>query len=133
MKTDPNIPRAPEAKKVLLIEPSSIFGHALTELLKSRLPNVDVALAKTLGRADELLEAERPDIVFLDICVFPKNGVHHIKSVKQRLPRAKVVVLTTHDSDEHKTAALEGGADCFLSKHHVTGTFLVDFIQGTLQ
>ena len=123
---------SPAGKKVLLIEPSTIFAQTLKKMIQARLPYVEVAHTSNPERADDFIEAESPDVVFLDISIFPKCGIHYIKSLKRRRPQLKVVVLTTHDSNEHKTAALEKGADCFISKYYAGGSHLVDFVQAVL-
>jgi DNA-binding NarL/FixJ family response regulator len=124
---------APKTKKVLLIDPSPIFGDTLKKVIQTHLPYVEVLHTTNPDRLDSLLESESPDVVFLDICIFPKNVVQHIRSMKRRLPRGQVIVLTIHDSDEHQAAAIAGGADCFISKNHAAGSHLVDFVQAALK
>jgi len=122
-----------ESPKVLLLEPSAIFVQTLKKMIQARLPHVAVTHTNSPEQADAYIETESPDVVFLDISIFPKHGIHYIKALKHRQPQLKVVVLTTHDSDEHKTAALEEGADCFISKNYADGSHLVDFLQAALQ
>lgn len=123
----------PVVKKVLLIEPSSFFVQTLKKMIQARLPYVEVVHTDSPEHADAFIETESPDVVFLDISIFPKYGLHYIKSLKRWRPQLKVVALTTHDSDEHKTAALEGGADCFISKNHAGGAHIADFVQAVFQ
>jgi CheY-like chemotaxis protein len=44
-----------------------------------------------------------------------------------------IIVLTNHDSAEHEKAALQKGADHFLSKEHSGGLRLLDVIQKSIR
>ena len=124
----------PESKKVLLIEPSAIFVQTLKKMIQARLPHVAITHTSSPEQADAQIKTESPDVVFLDTSIFPnRHGIHYIRVLKRRRPQLKVVVLTTHDSDEHRTAALEEGADCFISKNYADGSHLVDFLEAHLQ
>jgi DNA-binding NarL/FixJ family response regulator len=104
----------------------------LEKMIQTRLPFVAVTCTGRLEDIDSLLETSSFDVAILDIYTFPRNGIQYISAIKHRLPQGQVVVLTTHDSAEHKAAALKKGADCFISKNHATGKHLVDFIQAAL-
>jgi DNA-binding NarL/FixJ family response regulator len=121
-----------ETKKVLLIDPSQIFAQMLKNVIKTQLPYVEVIHAESPDKADRLMETNPPNVIFLDICILPKNGVRYIRSIKRRIPQSRLIVLTTHDSNEHKTAALKKGADCFISKNHASGKHIVDFVEAAL-
>lgn len=56
-----------------------------------------------------------PDLVLLDVSM-PGDGLSALWEINARLPRARVVMLTVSEDDEHLFAALRGGACGYLVK-----------------
>ena len=118
--------------KVAIIDPFPIFRSMLYKIISDRVPQADIAVADTIDQAAKIIKIESPDLVFMDIALFPKNCIDHIQTMKESLPTSVIVVLTTHDSTEHRVASLEHGADYFLSKTETPGSKLIDIIDNTL-
>lgn len=119
----------PNRKKVLIVDSSPIFRRTLKKVIQTGDVAVDVAETQDADRAVHLVEEHPVDVVFLDIAVPTKrqsavaegNGFALIEAIKAIAPDSRVVVLTSLDSVEYENAALEKGADYFLSKE-LTGT-----------
>jgi two-component system KDP operon response regulator KdpE len=68
------------------------------------------------GRAAERLMAERqPDIVLLELELPGMNGVHWLRSFRER-SQIPIIVLSEHDYVADKVEALDAGANDFLLK-----------------
>jgi DNA-binding NarL/FixJ family response regulator len=118
--------------KVAIIDPSPIFQSMLLKIISDHVTQADIAVADTIDQAAQIIKTESPDLLFVDIALFPKNCIDHIKSMKEFLPALVIVVLTTHDSAEYRTASLENGADYFLSKTETPVWKLIDLIENIL-
>ena len=118
--------------KVAIIDPFPIFRGILYKIISDRISDADIAVADTIDQATQIIKTKTPDLVFLDIALFPKNCIEYIQAMKKSIPASVIVVLTTHDSTEHKAASLENGADYFLSKTETPGSKLIDIIENTL-
>jgi two-component system KDP operon response regulator KdpE len=72
-----------------------------------------------------LLEAgqRRPDVVLLDLGLPDIDGVTVLKRLRE-WSRVPVVVLTVRDREEDKIAALDNGADDYVTKPFSTGELL---------
>jgi two-component system chemotaxis response regulator CheY len=57
-----------------------------------------------------------PSIVLLDLNMPGLNGLEALPRLRDLIPNAKIVVLTTSKAEETETQALELGADAFVSK-----------------
>ncbi|GAA3689925.1 response regulator transcription factor [Nonomuraea antimicrobica] len=59
---------------------------------------------------------ERPDVVLTDLRMPGLSGAEFIRSLAERVPSARVLVLTTYDGDEDVLPALTAGAIGYLLK-----------------
>ena len=80
-------------------------------------PDLDVVgLASNGAEAVALFEAERPDVVLMDLQMPKVDGVSAIRSIRAIDPDARVVALTTYDGDADIHRALSAGACSYLIK-----------------
>jgi DNA-binding NarL/FixJ family response regulator len=56
------------------------------------------------------------DVVLMDLRMPEMGGVEAIKQLRQRMPSAHVIVLTTYDTDNEVLSAIEAGATGYLLK-----------------
>jgi two-component system, NarL family, response regulator LiaR len=71
---------------------------------------------------DEALEAAerlRPDVVLMDLVMPRVDGVTAMRALRERLPRARVIVLTSFLDDDMLLPALRAGAAGYLLKNAV--------------
>ena len=68
------------------------------------------------ARAVELARALDPDVVLMDLRMPRMNGVEAIKELARLGLRARVLVLTTYDTDSDVLPAIEAGATGYLLK-----------------
>ena len=82
------------------------------------------SVAETLRRAPLVL----PDILLVDLQLPDGTGIDIISALKESVPQARSVVLTSFDDDEALAAALEAGARAYLLKT-VRGAEIADVIK----
>lgn len=68
--------------------------------------------AEAMARASEL----KPDVVLMDLRMPAMGGVEAIARLRETVPPARVLVLTTYDSDHDVLPAIEAGATGYLLK-----------------
>lgn len=120
-------------KKVLLVDPSSIFRLKLKEAIQTNETLVDVIEAENLDQASSVLANQPPDVVFLDIALSWERGTEMIASIKEMAADIRIVVLTSHDSAACRQMALEKGADYFLAKPYAIDLHLIDIIHDVIR
>jgi DNA-binding NarL/FixJ family response regulator len=104
--------------RVVLVDDQHLVRAGFRALLERA---TDIAV---VGEADdgvagvELVAAERPDVVLMDIRMPGMDGIEATRRIvaEQRLRGTKVVVLTTFDADEYVFEAIRVGASGFLLK-----------------
>jgi len=68
--------------------------------------------AEAIARASEL----KPDVVLMDLRMPAMGGVEAIARLRETVPAARVLVLTTYDADHDVLPAIEAGATGYLLK-----------------
>ena len=97
--------------KVLLVDDEPPARRWLTTLLKAHPDITVVGEAATLSKAVRLWEAEKPDVIFLDVQMPPENGFDLLPRL-QPLPR--IIFVTAHDT--YAVRAFEANALDYLLK-----------------
>jgi two-component system NarL family response regulator len=75
-----------------------------------------VAQAADGRKAVDLWKAHRPDVALLDLRMPKLNGVGVIRVIRDEDLSARVIVLTTYDTDEEIYQAIQAGARAYLLK-----------------
>jgi DNA-binding NarL/FixJ family response regulator len=101
---------------VLVVEDSEMLRSSLVNWLQMRFPQACIHAAEDAEAAQELVRALGPDIVLMDINLPGIDGIEATRWIKAQFPRADVVMLTTHDTPQHRLAAARAGAAAFIPK-----------------
>jgi len=120
-------------KKVLIIDPSPIFRKTLKDMLQSSDLHLKVDEAKNIAEAEFILSTQNPNLVFFEIALPRNNGIAFIEKIKYRYPDTTIVVLTYHDSIEHRESSIKHGAHFFISKTKSSGLNLMEIVNAKVQ
>jgi DNA-binding NarL/FixJ family response regulator/multidrug resistance efflux pump len=102
--------------RVLIVDDQKTFREALKAQLE---PEPDLEIVGTANdgySAIAQVENLNPDVVLMDMEMPKLDGVSATKTICQRFPNTKVLVLSIHDSDEYVAKALRAGAMGYLIK-----------------
>jgi DNA-binding NarL/FixJ family response regulator len=102
--------------RLLIVDDHPVVRDGLRGMLAAD-PSLEVVGEASDGaEAIRLVESLRPDIVLMDLRMPGLGGVAAIKALAEQGAEARVLVLTTYDSDSDVTPALEAGATGYLLK-----------------
>lgn len=106
--------------RILLVDDHKLVRAGIRSLLRE-IEGVEVVAEASDGAEALLLaERERPDVVLMDIAMKGMNGLDAAARLRERLPTAKVVILSMHTSEEYVLLALRAGAAAYLIKDSAT-------------
>ena len=118
---------------ILLVEDNEGDIFLVTEALEEGKIVNKISVTKDGKEAIDFLEkkgkyqnAERPDLILLDINLPKKNGfevLEHIKSQKN-LKQIPVIMLTTSSSEKDISMSYKNHANCFITKPVEVENFL---------
>jgi DNA-binding NarL/FixJ family response regulator len=104
--------------RVVLVDDQKLVRAGFRSLLE-RDEDIEVAGEAADGaRGVELVSAERPDVVLMDIRMPVMDGLEATRRIleEEHLEGTRVIVLTTFELDEYVFDALRAGASGFLLK-----------------
>ena len=102
--------------KILIVEDNSSFRQFFKETLNSRFHSIEIFEAEDGEKVLEIVEAESPGLIFMDIQLPGENGLSLTQKIKARYPHIVIVVITTYDIPEYREAAFQYGANRFIPK-----------------
>ena len=108
--------------------------HGLTEGVRGLLETAFGTVVMVADEASLIDGAGRlqPDVVVVDLSLAQVAGLDWLQTLRQRCPDLKVIVLSVHDEQSVRKAAMEAGADAFVLKRAIATDLLsaVDAVRG---
>ncbi len=102
--------------KILIIEDNPVDIETIKKRLKKK--NYETLIAKNGEEGIRLAQAEKPDLIFMDMILPGMHGLEATKKLKQ-IPETKgipIVALTVKDSSEFIATCFKEGVSAFIKK-----------------
>ncbi len=107
----------PESRiRIVLVEDHIILRDGLKALIEIE---PDFAIVGEFDSVDQCLagiDELQPDLVLTDLELPQRSGIELLVRITHLVPKARKLVLTAHDGEEHVRAALHAGADGYILK-----------------
>jgi len=102
---------------VLLADRHQGLTERIRELLETAFETVimvanEASLLEGAGRL-------RPDVAVVDLSLARASNLGWLRALRERSPMLKVIVISIHDEQSVRLAALEAGADAFVLKRNI--------------
>jgi DNA-binding NarL/FixJ family response regulator len=101
---------------VLIVDDHPVVRDGLRGMFAGDPQFTVLGEARTGVEALTLAQAVRPDVVLMDLRMPEMDGVTAIRALREQAPSARVLVLTTYDTDSDVLPAIEAGATGYLLK-----------------
>lgn len=130
----PHADVAPDAivrATVLVVDDHALLRTGVANIINQESDLRVIAEASNGLEAVEAFERHRPDVTLLDLRMPVMEGVEAVRQIRERDPHAKVIVLTTYDTDEDISRALKAGAKAYVLKD-ISADGLIECIHDVL-
>src|SRR5687767_4249631 len=116
---------------VLLVDDHSLLRTGVANIINQE---ADLQVVAEAGNGEEALAAydrHQPDVTLLDLRMPVMEGVEVVRRLRERDPQARVIILTTYDTDDEISQALKAGAKAYVLKD-IAAEDLVSCIRAVL-
>ena len=114
---------------VLIVEDNTTFRKSLNEMLTDRFADMRVWEASGASQALEILESEKPDIIFMDVRLPGESGLELTRKIKNAHDNISIIMLTNYDLEEYREAAERYGADHFMPKGTSSREDIIELVE----
>ena len=105
-----------EPIRVLSVEDHPVFRQGLATIIGTESDMVLVGQAATAAEAIAEFRRLRPDITLMDLRLPGTNGTDALIAIRGEFPKARVIMLTSSESDGEIQRALRAGASGYVLK-----------------
>jgi DNA-binding NarL/FixJ family response regulator len=109
-------PGAVVVASVLVVDDHALLRTGVANIINHESDLHVIAEASNGLEAVEAFERHHPDVTLLDLRMPVMEGVEAVRQIRARDPHAKVIVLTTYDTDDDISRALKAGAKAYVLK-----------------
>jgi len=116
---------------VLVVDDHALLRTGVANIINLEADLQVVAEAENGRQAVEAFERHRPDVTLLDLRMPEMEGVEAVRQIRAVDPNARVIVLTTYDTDHDIARALKAGAKAYILKD-ISADDLINCIRDVL-
>src|SRR5262252_9936219 len=102
--------------RILSVDDHPVFREGLRTIIGSQEDMLLLAQAANAVEAIEEFRRHRPDITLMDLRLPGTTGIDTLITIREEFPAARIIMLTTSDSDGEIQRALRAGASGYVLK-----------------
>ena len=85
---------------VLVVDDHALLRTGVANIINQEADLFVVGEAANGVQAIEAYERHRPDVTLLDLRMPEMEGAEAVRQIRERDPQARIIILTTYDTDE---------------------------------
>jgi len=102
--------------KVMIVEDSNLMISVIRNFIKKSGKEIDVIEAHSGEESVEKYNAEKPDLVFMDIKMPGMDGITALEKIREADGNAKIVMCTSLKEPEQEERAKNAGCVGYITK-----------------
>lgn len=100
----------------LIADDHSVVRSGLVIIIKTLFKDATIFQASSFSEIEKTLEAEKIDILILDISFPEGNSLNIISTIKIEYPNLRILMFSSYEEDIYALRYIKAGADGYLSK-----------------
>jgi len=101
---------------ILMLDNNEQFLQKAKGFLGSSNLFTDIFTTSNFSEALRVAKNKKPEIVLLDVLMPTKNGIDLIPEFREKVPDAKIIMLSLWDMNGYRKTAQSAGADGYVPK-----------------
>ncbi len=114
--------------RILVADDHLVYRIGIRSLLEAEMGYQVVGEASNSTETVELYRSLRPDVVLLDLRMPHKGGIEAARAIRGEFPEARILVVTSYQTEEEVIQVLQAGALGYMLKD-LDGRMLMEAIQ----
>ena len=110
--------------RILSVEDHPVFREGLSTIIGSEPGMCMVAQAANAEQAISEFRRHRPDITLMDLRLPGTNGTDALITIRGEFPNARIIMLSSSETDGEIQRAMRAGASAYLMKSMATAEML---------
>lgn len=106
----------PSKTRILIVDDHALIRRGLADLIRYEKDLVAVGEASDGEAAVSAAAEKKPDVVVMDLVMPVMDGVEATRRIKESVPDAKILILTTFGTSEDVSRAIAAGASGAIMK-----------------
>jgi DNA-binding NarL/FixJ family response regulator len=106
-----------QAIRILCVEDHPVFREGLRTIIESQQDMLLVAQAGNALEAVAEFRRHRPDITLMDLRLPGADGTDVLIAIRGEFPQARIIILTTSDTEGEIQRAMRAGASAYVLKN----------------
>ncbi len=102
--------------RILSVEDHPVFREGLSSIISSQPDMVLMAQATNAVEAVAEFRRHRPDVTLMDLRLPGTDGTDALIAIRGEFPQARIIILSTADTDGEIKRAMRAGASAYLFK-----------------
>jgi len=102
--------------RILSVDDHPRYREGIAALLAAHPDMNLVAQASNGQEGINLFRTHRPDVTLIDLRLPDMSGIDTAAAIRTEFPEARIIILTTFDSETERKRALAAGVSAFLIK-----------------
>jgi DNA-binding NarL/FixJ family response regulator len=107
---------SPKHIRILSVEDHPVFREGLSSIITSQQDMALVAQATNAVEAVTEFRRHRPDVTLMDLRLPGADGTDALIAIRGEFPQARIIILSTADTDGEIKRAMRAGASAYIFK-----------------